>query len=221
MANVPPQGGRKHPQQEYIQLDTTNILFILGGAFDGLEKIIASRVDEKSIGFGAKIEDDQNHQDQLLANIMPEDLLKFGLIPEFIGRVPVTVSLKALDEDTLVRILQEPRNALIKQYQKLLEYDGAELVFTDEALHAVAQEALKLKTGARGLRTVLESIMLDLMYDLPSRDDVCQVMITPACILGQEPPKLVTKEEVAASVDTEAEPVISDQSERAGQEETA
>ena len=199
IANVPPQGGRKHPHQEFIQIDTTNILFICGGAFDGMEKIIQNRIGQKSIGFGAKIETRQEKEAvNILSSIMPQDLLKYGLIPEFIGRVPVIVSLEGLTEDALVRILQEPRNALVKQYKKLLEFDDVELVFEDEAIREIARQALERKTGARGLRAILEEIMLDVMFDVPSRDDVAVCTITKACVLKQEQPQLTLKEEKSA-----------------------
>lgn len=199
IANVPPQGGRKHPHQEFIQIDTTNILFICGGAFDGMEKIIQNRIGQKSIGFGAKIETRQEKEAvNILSSIMPQDLLKYGLIPEFIGRVPVIVSLEGLTEDALVRILQEPRNALVKQYKKLLEFDDVELVFEDEAIREIARQALERKTGARGLRAILEEIMLDVMFDVPSRDDVAVCTITKACVLKQEQPHLTLKEEKSA-----------------------
>ncbi len=168
MASVPPQGGRKHPHQELLQIDTTNILFICGGAFDGLEKIIESRINAGSIGFNAEVVDkNKTDIDALLRKVEPQDLVKFGLIPEFIGRVPVTVSLSLLDENALVKILTEPKNALMKQYQKLFELDDVKLEFTDEALKEVARLAVARKTGARGLRSILESVMMDLMYEIP------------------------------------------------------
>ncbi|NLW12891.1 MAG: ATP-dependent Clp protease ATP-binding subunit ClpX [Clostridiaceae bacterium] len=199
IANVPPQGGRKHPHQEFIQVDTTNILFICGGAFDGMEKIIQNRIGQKSIGFGAKIETRQEKEAvNLLSSIMPQDLLKYGLIPEFIGRVPVIVSLEGLSEDALVKILQEPRNALVKQYKKLLEFDDVELIFDEDAIREIAKQALERKTGARGLRAILEEIMLDIMFDIPSRDDVATCTITKACVLKEEQPQLTLKEEKSA-----------------------
>src|SRR5690554_1551540 len=168
VASVPPQGGRKHPHQEFIQIDTSNILFICGGAFDGLEKIIERRIGQKGIGFGADVKTrEEKPIGELLRQIMPEDLLKYGLIPEFIGRLPVVVALDALDEDALVRILVEPRNALVKQYQKFFEMDGVELEFTEEALRAIARKAMERKTGARGLRSIIENLLLDVMYELP------------------------------------------------------
>ena len=179
VASVPPQGGRKHPHQEFIQIDTTNILFICGGAFEGLEKIIETRQDTKSIGFNNPIghAKDENVGD-LLRQVMPQDLTKFGLIPEFVGRVPVTVSLDMLDRDALIRILQEPKNALTKQYQKLFELDGVALDFDKEALEAIADKALERKTGARGLRAIMEAVTLDLMYHIPSDESITQCQIT-------------------------------------------
>ncbi|MCR5468944.1 MAG: ATP-dependent Clp protease ATP-binding subunit ClpX [Lachnospiraceae bacterium] len=178
MASVPPQGGRKHPQQELIQIDTTNILFICGGAFDGLEKIVETRLDETGIGFGAvvKTKKDENIG-EVFKNVMPQDLIKFGLIPEFIGRVPVHVSLDSLDEEALVRILTEPKNSLVKQYQKLFELDGVELQFNEDALRAIAKRALEQNTGARGLRSIMEKLLMDLMYRIPSTDDIKSVII--------------------------------------------
>ncbi|GAW28656.1 ATP-dependent Clp protease ATP-binding subunit ClpX [Carboxydocella sp. ULO1] len=194
-ASVPPQGGRKHPHQEFIQLDTTNILFICGGAFDGLDKIIQNRLAKKTLGFGAEVKSRQERNiGELLREILPEDLLKYGLIPEFVGRLPVIVTLDALDEEALVRILTEPKNALVKQYQKLFELDGIELEFQPEALRVVAQEALKRNTGARGLRAIIEDIMLDIMYEIPSRDDIEKVVITADCILKKEQPLIITAE---------------------------
>ena len=192
IASVPPQGGRKHPHQEFIQLDTTNILFICGGAFDGLEKIIEARVGKKTMGFGADIRRKEEKQiGDILRQIMPEDLLRYGLIPEFVGRLPVIVALDSLDEDALVRILTEPRNALVKQFRKLFEMDGVELDITEDALTAIAQEALSRKTGARGLRAILEEVMQEIMYDIPSRRDVKKCVITRETIVDKEPPRLV------------------------------
>ena len=179
VASVPPQGGRKHPQQELIQIDTTNILFICGGAFDGLEKIIETRMDQKTIGFNADIRDRREYNiGDVLKHALPQDFVKFGLIPEFIGRVPVTVSLDMLDRDALIRILQEPKNALTKQYQKLFELDGVALNFDKEALEAIADKALERKTGARGLRAIMEAVTLDLMYHIPSDESITQCQIT-------------------------------------------
>lgn len=183
VANVPPQGGRKHPHQDFLQIDTSNILFICGGAFAGLEKIIESRKDKKSIGFNADIKKAQKSSlDEVLADVMPQDFVKFGLIPEFIGRVPVVVSLNALDKEALVRILTEPKNSLTKQYKKLFDLDGVELKFEKEALEAVADQSLSRKTGARGLRAILEKSMLDLMYRLPSDEEVLSCTITKELI---------------------------------------
>ncbi|MBE3590498.1 MAG: ATP-dependent Clp protease ATP-binding subunit ClpX [Firmicutes bacterium] len=194
IASVPPQGGRKHPHQEFIQIDTTNILFICGGAFDGLEKIIQSRIGRKTIGFGSElVTRDQKDVGEILAQVMPEDLLKFGLIPEFIGRLPVVATLEALDEDALVRILTEPKNALVKQYQKFLQIDGIELEFEPAALRAIARKALERKTGARGLRAIIEDIMLDVMYDVPSRNDVLKCVVTESTVLERTEPKLIFK----------------------------
>jgi len=198
VASVPPQGGRKHPHQEFIQIDTSNILFICGGAFDGLEKIIERRIGQKGIGFGADIKTrEEKPIGDLLRQIMPEDLLKYGLIPEFIGRLPIVVALDALDEDALVRILIEPRNALVKQFQKFFEMDGVELEFTPDALRAIAKKALERKTGARGLRSIVEELLLDVMYEIPSRDDVHKCVIDAACVLEGKPPTLVRVERKA------------------------
>ncbi|AEF93571.1 ATP-dependent Clp protease ATP-binding subunit clpX [Desulfotomaculum nigrificans CO-1-SRB] len=193
IASVPPQGGRKHPHQEFIQLDTTNILFICGGAFDGIEKIIQNRTGKKTMGFGAEIQSKREQKiGEILAQILPEDLLKFGLIPEFVGRLPVIVTLDALDEDALVRILTEPKNALTKQYEKLFELDGVSLEIQPDALREVAKEALKRKTGARGLRAIMEEVMLNIMYDIPSREDISKVVITRDAILKKGEPLLIT-----------------------------
>ncbi|MGB9813993.1 MAG: ATP-dependent Clp protease ATP-binding subunit ClpX [Thermovenabulum sp.] len=195
IASVPPQGGRKHPHQEFIQIDTTNILFICGGAFEGIEKIIANRLGKKGIGFGAEIRSKEDKNvGEILSHIMPEDLLKFGMIPEFVGRVPIIVTLDALDEQALIRILKEPKNALVKQYQKLFEMDNVQLEFTDEALELIAQEALKRKTGARGLRAIMEEIMMDVMYEIPSRQDISKCVVTKEVVMKKEPPILVTAE---------------------------
>ncbi|WP_294158985.1 ATP-dependent Clp protease ATP-binding subunit ClpX [uncultured Selenomonas sp.] len=188
-ASVPPQGGRKHPHQELISIDTTNILFICGGAFDGIEKIIESRLGEKQLGFGANI---TSHKEKsigdVLRHVLPEDLLKNGLIPEFIGRLPVVVTLDALDEDALIQILTQPRNALVKQYAKLLEMDGVKLSFEDEALHLIAKEALKRKTGARGLRSIIEGIMRDVMYEVPSMDGASACRVTKETVEKHQTP---------------------------------
>ena len=196
VASVPPQGGRKHPHQEFIQIDTTNVLFICGGAFDGIEKIIANRVGTKTMGFGAEVKSKEDRNiGEILRMMMPEDLLKFGLIPEFVGRLPVTVTLESLDESALVKILTEPKNALVKQYQKLLELDGVQLEFKEEALRAVAQAALKRKTGARGLRSIIEEVMCNVMFDVPSRTDVNKCIVTRECIVNKDEPILVTSGE--------------------------
>lgn len=194
VASVPPQGGRKHPHQEFIQIDTTNILFICGGAFEGIDKIIQNRTGKKTIGFGAEIIRQEQEIGEILSQIMPVDLLRYGLIPEFVGRVPVIVTLEALDEEALVKILTEPKNALAKQYQKLFEMDGVALEFKDEALHAVAKEAVRRKTGARGLRAILEDIMLNVMYDIPSRNDITKCVITKEVIEKKEEPIRVTED---------------------------
>ncbi|HWQ70917.1 MAG TPA: ATP-dependent Clp protease ATP-binding subunit ClpX [Desulfitobacteriaceae bacterium] len=197
VASVPPQGGRKHPHQEFIQLDTTNILFIVGGAFDGIEKIIQNRIGKKVMGFGAEVRKKRDIDiGEILKEILPGDLLKFGLIPEFVGRLPVIVTLDALDEDALIRILTEPKNALVKQYQKLLELDGINLEFKDDALTAISEEAIRRNTGARGLRSIVEEILLNVMYDLPSRTDVTKCYITRDVVLKKEEPLLVTTDKV-------------------------
>ncbi len=192
VASVPPQGGRKHPHQEFIQIDTTNILFICGGAFDGIDKIILDRIGKRSIGFGADIRS-KSSQDigEVLEKILPEDLLKYGLIPEFVGRLPIIATLDFLDEEALVRILKEPKNALVKQYQKLFEMDGVVLEFDDEALQVIAKMAIKRKTGARGLRAILEDIMLNVMYEIPSRDDIEKCIITKDTVLNKQEPMLI------------------------------
>lgn len=201
VANVPPQGGRKHPHQEFIQLDTNNILFILGGAFDGLEKIIENRVGKKGLGFNAEVKTkEEKQQSDLLKQLIPEDLLKFGLIPEFIGRVPVIVTLDALDKDALIRILTEPKNALIKQYQRLLKMDQVELEFTDESLVAIAEAALARNTGARGLRSIVEKTMNDIMYEVPSNPQIAKVVIHKECITeGKAPEVILHKKKKAAA----------------------
>ncbi len=189
VANVPPQGGRKHPHQEFLQIDTTNILFICGGAFDGIEGIIQKRTGKQGMGFGSEVKGKEDEQtDRLLAKIEPHDLMKFGLIPELIGRLPAIVSLDTLDKDALVRILQEPKNALVKQYETLFAMDGVELKFQPEALERVAEVALERKTGARGLRGVLENVMTDIMFRIPSDETVCRVEITPGVVDGTGEP---------------------------------
>ena len=190
IANVPPQGGRKHPHQELIQIDTTNILFLCGGAFEGIDKIIEKRIDRKSIGFNVEIGDKhENDVDRLLSQVLPQDLVKFGLIPELVGRVPVTVALEMLDEEALIRILTEPKNAIVKQYQKMLELDGVELTFDEDALKEVARTSLKRKTGARGLRAIMENIMMDIMYKAPSDDSLKACRITADAVKGIGKPK--------------------------------
>ena len=192
VANVPPQGGRKHPHQEFIQVDTTNILFIVGGAFDGLDKIIQNRVGKKSMGFGAEVSSQKDVKiGELLKYLQPEDLLKFGLIPEFVGRLPVMVTLEELDEESLVKILTEPKNALIKQCKELFSMDGVDLEFEDGALLSIAKKAIERKTGARGLRSIIEETLLDIMYELPSRDDIEKCVITKETIENKVEPTLV------------------------------
>lgn len=199
IANVPPQGGRKHPQQEFIQVDTSNILFIVGGAFDGIENIVKERLGDKTIGFGTDTGELQGvNEKNILQHVIPEDLLKFGLIPEFIGRLPVLTALQKLDEDDLVRILTEPKNALVKQYQELIRLDGSQLQFTDGALRAMAQLAIKRNTGARGLRSIIEDVMRDVMFDLPSRNDVAKVVIDKRCVESHGEPRYVLKDEKAS-----------------------
>jgi ATP-dependent Clp protease ATP-binding subunit ClpX len=195
VASVPPQGGRKHPHQEFMQIDTTDILFICGGAFDGLEKIIQNRIGKKGIGFGAEVvgRDDRN-VGVILRQILPQDLLKYGLIPEFVGRIPVVATLDALDKEALIRILTEPRNALVKQYQKMFELDEVSLEFKESSFQAIAEEAIKRNTGARGLRAIMEEILLDVMFELPSREDIGRCIITKDAILKREKPILVTRE---------------------------
>ena len=191
VANVPPQGGRKHPHQELIQIDTTNILFICGGAFEGIDKIIEKRIDQKSIGFNVEIaEKHEDDIDRLLEQVLPQDLVKYGLIPELVGRVPVIVSLEMLDKEALIRILTEPRNAITKQYQKMLELDGVELTFDDDALEAIAETSLKRKTGARGLRAIMENVMMDIMYKAPSDETLKSCRITEDVVKGGAAPLL-------------------------------
>ncbi len=196
-ANVPPQGGRKHPQQEYIPIDTTNILFVCGGAFEGIEDIIRRRMKENVLGFRATPESKKEQDLNILRKIMPEDLLHYGLIPEFIGRLPVIAPLDQLDEDTLMRILTEPKNALLKQYSKFFELDGVDLVFEPGALQEIAAEALKRKTGARALRSIIEQIMLDVMYEVPSNLEIKRVVIPEGVIMGENEPELLTAEMIA------------------------
>lgn len=194
VASVPPQGGRKHPHQEFIQIDTTNILFIVGGAFDGIESIIQKRTGKKAMGFGAEIESKKIMDvGTLLKQIQPEDLLKYGLIPEFVGRIPVIATLEQLDEDALVQILTEPKNALTKQYKKLFEIDGVKLEIEEEALRLIAKKAIDIKTGARGLRGIIETVMMDIMYDVPSRDDIEKIIITKETVENGEEPTVIQK----------------------------
>nr|HRD10863.1 ATP-dependent Clp protease ATP-binding subunit ClpX [Mycobacterium sp.] len=193
-ASVPPQGGRKHPHQEFIQIDTTNVLFIVAGAFAGLEKIVSDRVGKRGLGFGAEVKskaeiDTQDH----FSEVMPEDLIKFGLIPEFIGRLPVVASVTNLDKESLVKILSEPKNALVKQYTRLFEMDGVELEFTDDALEAIADQAIHRGTGARGLRAIMEEVLLPVMYDIPSRDDVAKVVVTKETVQDNVLPTIVPR----------------------------
>ena len=194
-ANVPPQGGRKHPNQECLRIDTTNILFICGGAFVGLDKIVSSRKDDTTLGFGGKVRLGENEADYtVLDDVKPQDLTKFGLIPEFVGRLPIVVNLEPLGEEALVKILTEPKNAIIKQYQKLVGFDGAKLTVEEDAVREIAQTAIRLKTGARGLRTIIESVMTEVMYAIPSEENVEEVVISKACITDGEKPKLVYKQ---------------------------
>lgn len=193
VASVPPQGGRKHPQQECMRIDTTNILFICGGAFDGIDKIVENRIGKKTMGFGAEIRGQSERTDEeLMSQVQPEDLLKFGLIPEFVGRLPMVVSLNSLDEEALMRILTEPKNALVRQYAKLLSFDNVELEFTEGALRAIAQQALKRKSGARGLRAIIEGVMTDTMYELPSLEGVKKCIITEDAVLNKAKPILIS-----------------------------
>ena len=194
-AQVPPQGGRKHPQQEYLQIDTTNILFIVGGAFDGLDQIITKRLGENTVGFNARISDKKEfNKEELFAFVEPKDLIKYGLIPEFIGRLPITTSVNQLDKDSLIEILTKPKNAIIKQFKKMFELDEVELVFTDDSLEAMADLALKRKTGARGLRSIIEKLLLDEMYESPSRKDITKIIIDKENVLDDIAPKMVLKE---------------------------
>ncbi|MGV3025910.1 ATP-dependent Clp protease ATP-binding subunit ClpX [Clostridium thermobutyricum] len=192
VASVPPQGGRKHPHQELLQINTTNILFICGGAFDGIDKIIEKRTEKSGIGFGATIQSKQEKDlGVLLKDIMPGDLLKFGLIPEFVGRLPIVVTLESLDEEALVKILSEPKNALVKQYKKLFDLDNINLVFKDESLRAIAKEAIKRKTGARGLRAIIEEVMMEIMFEVPSDETVSEVIINEECITSKKDPEII------------------------------
>ena len=201
VANVPPQGGRKHPHQDFIQIDTANVLFILGGAFEGLEQIVEERVGHKSMGFGSQSQVDRVERARVLDELMPEDLLKFGLIPEFVGRMPVTVTLSALSKEDLMRVLTEPRNAVTRQFKRFLELDDVELVFTDGAIEAAAEQALARKTGARALRSIVEESLLDVMYDIPERSDVRKCIITEEVIRDGRTPLLLTKAHLDQGVD--------------------
>jgi ATP-dependent Clp protease ATP-binding subunit ClpX len=200
VANVPPQGGRKHPQQEYLQVDTTNILFICGGAFVGLEKMIEHRIGQKSMGFGAQIQGKRGRRiNELLAEVQPEDLLRYGLIPELVGRLPVAAVLHELDEKALVRILVEPKNALLRQYQKFFDFDHVKLTFTDDAINAVAQEAAKRETGARGLRAILEEIMLDIMYEVPSQSGIAECIVNREAVIDRKAPIVLYKKKAESA----------------------
>ena len=196
VASVPPQGGRKHPHQEFLQIDTKDILFICGGAFDGIEKIIESRIDKKSIGFGGEIEDKSKKDvSELLKQLEPQDFVKFGMIPEFIGRVPILVTLDLLDENALMRIITEPKNAMVKQYKKLLEFDGVELEFEDDAIREIAKQSAARKTGARGLRSIMEKTMLDTMFTIPSEEKAVKCIVTVAAVKGDEKPQIIYSED--------------------------
>jgi len=201
-ASVPPQGGRKHPHQEFIQIDTTNILFICGGSFAGLDKLIESRIGRKGIGFRAEVRHGKDMRDEVMRDVLPEDLIKFGLIPEFIGRLPVVGTVSSLDKEALIRILVEPKNALVKQYHRVFELDGVELELQQDALDAVSEQALLRGTGARGLRAILEEVLLDVMYDLPSRTDIGRCVIDRAVVLDRVHPTLVPQGEPTKSVRT-------------------
>jgi ATP-dependent Clp protease ATP-binding subunit ClpX len=206
VANVPPQGGRKHPHQEFIQIDTTNVLFICGGAFAGLDRIIEARVGKGGLGFGANLRSiNDRSTDDIFAQVMPEDMLKFGLIPEFIGRLPVITNVRSLDRDALVRILTEPRNALVKQYQRLFELDGVELEFETNALDAIADQANLRGTGARGLRAIMEEVLLSVMYEVPSNPNAARVLITREVVLENVNPTIVPREFVGRRARRERE----------------
>ena len=194
VANVPPQGGRKHPQQECLRIDTTNILFICGGAFVGLDKIVQARKDTASLGFGGEVKNAESDMYKALEEVKPQDLTKFGLIPEFVGRIPIVVSLHPLNEDALVNILTQPKNAIIKQYQKLIAMDGVKLTVEDGAVREIANTAIRLKTGARGLRTIIESFMTSVMYKLPSEKNVKEVIVTKECVTDRAEPKIIYSE---------------------------
>ena len=201
-ASVPPQGGRKHPQQELIQINTTNILFIVGGAFDGLDKIINERMDKRSMGFHAAVQGrDSKKMDETLRQVLPQDLVKFGLIPEFIGRVPVVTTLNELDKEALIRILKEPRNALVKQYRKLFAYDGVKLSFEDDALEAIADLAVQRKTGARGLRSIMEKVMMDVMFTIPSDETIKECVITKSSVVDGTAPLIIRETPQIKTID--------------------
>ncbi len=206
VASVPPQGGRKHPQQEFLQVDTSNILFICGGAFAGLEKLILNRSEKSGIGFVANVRsvDKENRIGELLHGVEPEDLIKFGLIPEFVGRLPVVATLEELDEDALVSILTEPKNALVKQYRKLFEMEGVDLEFREDALRAIARRAMERKTGARGLRTILENVLLDIMYDLPGMSDVSKTVVDESVVVGETKPYIIYESEDSGVADDDS-----------------
>lgn len=213
IASVPPTGGRKHPHQEFIQIDTTNILFICGGAFEGIDKIILNRISEKSLGFGAKVESKKDRDmGELLKHIEPEDLLKFGLIPEFIGRLPIVATLESLNKEALMRILSEPKNALIKQYQKLFKMDNVELEFSDGAVGAIADLAIKRKTGARGLRTILENIMQDIMFEIPSDSSIQKVIVGEECVTENAFPEVIRKDAKRKSKKNQLQHIADDKS---------
>ncbi|WP_343249525.1 ATP-dependent Clp protease ATP-binding subunit ClpX [Diplocloster hominis] len=206
VASVPPQGGRKHPHQELIQIDTSNILFICGGAFDGLDKIIETRMDQKSIGFNVEIASRrEKNVGEVLKHVLPEDLIKYGLIPEFIGRLPVVVSLDSLDKAALVKILTEPKNSLIKQYRKLFELDGVKLQFDDEAIEMIAEKSIKRKTGARGLRSIMEKSMMDLMFKVPSDDNIVECRLTKEAVEGSQEPEIVRRQALEAGTQTRSQ----------------
>ena len=198
-AQVPPQGGRKHPQQEYLQIDTTNILFIVGGAFDGLEEIIINRLGESSVGFNAKVKNSSTNDIDVFSRVEPQDFIKYGLIPEFVGRLPIVTSVDELDEEALIDVLTKPKNALIKQFQKVLKLDNVELSFTAGALASIAQLAMNRKTGARGLRSILEDTLLEVMYEIPSRDDIKKIVINKETVIDKIPPKMVIEQEEDSS----------------------
>lgn len=196
VASIPPQGGRKHPNQEFIQLDTSNVLFIVAGAFAGLEKVVAERVGRKGLGFGAEIESAKDREAQnLFAQVLPEDLVKFGLIPEFIGRLPIVATVENLDRESLVRVLTEPKNSLVKQYERLFDMDGAQLTFEKDTLDVIAEKALARGTGARGLRAIMEELLVPVMYELPDQDNIAEVVVTAASVRGEAEPKLVERED--------------------------